>query len=455
MNREETIAILGAGESGVAAALLAQKQGYEVFVSDNAPVADAFKEELMANGIAFEENGHTEYKIKACAEAVKSPGIPDDATVIQTLRANQIPVIGEIEFAARYSRGYIIAITGTNGKTTTTLLTWYILQQAGLKAACAGNVGNAFSRKVLEGGYDYYVLEISSFQLDDVVDFKVDAGVILNITPDHLNRYGGKIENYVAAKFRMLQSVKSRGYFIYNAEDPLILEALANHAPKSVSALGFALNKKGFEGAFGNEDYVEVQYEDIVTSINVSQCSLRGKHNLQNIMAAALIAVMLGISHTKIEKALESFKNEAHRMEWVAETAGVHYINDSKATNVNAAWYALDAMHKPVVWIAGGTDKGNDYTELYELVQNKVKALIALGLDNTGLKKAFADKVPRLIEAESMQDAVQKANEIAISGDVVLLSPCCASFDLFKNYKDRGDHFKSDVLALKTHTKNV
>jgi len=428
------IAILGAGESGTGAALLAQAKGHEVFVSDLGTVQEHYRRELLAHGISFEEGQHTWEKILASDEVVKSPGIPDKAPLVKALRENNIPVISEIELACRYSNTYTIGITGSNGKTTTTRLTWHLLQTAGLNAGLGGNVGYSFARLVLEEKYDYFVLELSSFQLDGVMTFRPNMAMLLNITPDHLDRYDYQMENYVASKFRIAMNQKAEDIFIYNADDSNLGIYMLNHH--------FTSQQVGIsESAMhGNQILSGGHHFDLGLT------SLKGRHNFMNALFAVRAAQSLGISAELIQRGLESFVNVPHRMERVGELHGVQFINDSKATNVDAVFYALDAMSAPVIWIVGGQDKGNDYEPLRLLVRQKVKAIVCLGADNSKIATAFGQEVSQFVETSDAKSAVQAAAEIAVSGDVVLLSPACASFDLFRNYEDRGDQFRDAVL---------
>ncbi len=454
-----SIVILGAAESGVGAALLAQARGHAVFVSDRGPIQAHYKEKLSRAGIAFEENQHTLERILAADEIIKSPGIPEKAPVIQALREKGIFIISEIEFAGRYTNAKCICITGTNGKTTTTLLTYHLLKEAGLKVGLAGNVGYSLAEQVIADEHEYYVLELSSFQLDDMYDFRPWIAVLLNITPDHLDRYDYSLEKYAAAKMRIARNLDKDGYFIYNADDAQIAgavqevdSAMENKLP--YHALPFTIEPPvagmlRAAQAFGN--YIEI-YCPVDTNwpeqISLANSPLIGRHNVQNIAAAALAARVAGLGPHQIEQALATFQNADHRLQLIAEIDGVKFINDSKATNVEAAWYALDGVQQPIVWIAGGTDKGNDYATLQPLALQKVKALVCLGLDNAKLRAAFETAVPHLEETRSMADAVRRARALAAPGDVVLLSPCCASFDLFKNYEDRGRQFAAAVQEL-------
>lgn len=454
------IVILGAAESGVGAALLAQAKGHAVFVSDGGAIKPAYKDKLTQAGIRFEENQHTLEEILRADEVVKSPGIPEKAPVIQALREKGTPIISEIELAGRYTQAKCICITGTNGKTTTTLLTYHLLKEAGLTVGLAGNVGYSLAEQVIADKHDYYVVELSSFQLDDTHDFAPWLAILLNITPDHLDRYGYSLENYAAAKMRVARNV--RRYFIYNAGDPATRKAVATSAAQE-TALAFDQQLddhavKNLAAWYGQGGTLRLHLpewgEGQMDSVNVANSPLIGQHNQQNMAAAILAARVVGLSPEQIEKGLVSFKNAPHRLQLVGQLNGVKFINDSKATNVEAAWFALDGVQQPIIWIAGGTDKGNDYTSLLPLAKQKAKALICLGVDNEKLKASFGSIVPHLEETQSMETAVRRATTLAAPGDVVLLSPACASFDLFKNYEDRGQQFAAAVEKM-TKEKSV
>ncbi|MCC3154010.1 UDP-N-acetylmuramoyl-L-alanine--D-glutamate ligase [Hymenobacter sp. BT770] len=449
------IVVLGAAESGVGAALLAQAKGHAVFVSDRGAIQPAYKEKLTQAGIAFEENQHTLERILQAEEVVKSPGIPEKAPVIQALREKKIPIISEIEFAGRYTKAKCICITGTNGKTTTTLLTYHLLKSAGLNVGLAGNVGYSLAEQVIADQHDFYVIELSSFQLDDTHDFQPWIAVLLNITPDHLDRYGYSLENYAQAKLRIARNLDSEGAFIYNADDEVTGRYLQSSFMET-RLLPFSLHHRHdvhLAGYYTGETTLCVDFTtdlspDDSQEVSIANSPLIGQHNRQNILAAVLAARVAGVSPEQIEAALPTFQNAEHRLQPVGEINGVRFINDSKATNVEAAWYALDGIKQPIVWIAGGTDKGNDYSSLLHLAETRVKALICLGVDNAKLHAAFDSVVPHVEETQSMTDAVRRAAALAAPGDVVLLSPCCASFDLFKNYEDRGRQFTAAVQAL-------
>lgn len=445
------IVILGGGESGTGAAVLAKKQGYDVFVSDAGTLKDKHRERLVFANIAFEEGKHTEALILNADEVIKSPGISEKAEVIQKLKERSISIIDEIEFASRFTDAKIIGITGTNGKTTTTLLTYHLLLNAGFKVALAGNVGESFAFKVAEDNYDWYVLELSSFQLDGTKTFRPHIGILLNITPDHLDRYGYKMENYVASKFRLLNNMLSDDIFIYYQEDTYISDEIKTR-PLGMRLIPVALRGNSNVHAKDNTmhfDFVTEHFE-----IKQQDTTLRGKHNLINTMIAISAAYHAGVSSASIKASLKSFKNAAHRLEPIAEIQQVRFVNDSKATNVDAVTYALDSFEEPLVWIAGGIDKGNDYTLIENLVQHKVHTLICLGKDNTKLQSAFKEVVKQVYETTSVKEAVRLGLACAKPGDVVLLSPACASFDLFKNYEDRGEQFRQAVMELKLEVEN-
>ncbi len=428
------LTILGAGESGIGAALLARKYGHDVFVSDRGAIKEAFKRELESHGVAYEEQQHSWERISQADEVVKSPGIPDHVPIIKELVSKGIPVISEIEFAGRYTTAKLIGITGSNGKTTTTRLAHHLLAEAGLDAGMAGNVGKSFARSLSEDRmYPYYVLELSSFQLDGIRGFRPDIALLLNITPDHLDRYEYKMQNYIRSKFRIAMNQQPEDVFLYNAEDENIGGYMQTHRLRP--------RLHPISGGMIEENRLHVGG----CTFDMRESSLRGRHNFMNALFALSAAKLWGASDEALQRGLNTFVNVAHRMERVAFIGGVEYINDSKATNVDAVFFALDAMDKPVVWIAGGQDKGNDYGPLMELVKTKVRALVCLGVDNRKLLDTFSG-IPAA-EARSAEDAVAKASSLARPGDAVLLSPACASFDLFKNYEDRGEQFKEAVLA--------
>lgn len=444
---QKRIVVLGAGESGAGAAVLAKVKGFDVFVSDMSKIGDKYKELLNRYEIAWEEGAHTEALILNADEVVKSPGIPDKAPIIQALKRKAIPIISEIEFAGRYTQAKMICITGSNGKTTTTLLTYHILKDAGLNVGLAGNVGKSLALQVATENFDYYVIELSSFQLDNMYDFKANIAVLLNITPDHLDRYDYKMENYVDAKFRITQNQTGTDAFIYWNDDPVITRKLGEMHLQSQC---YPFSEEHEEGAKAYTDNHELIIEtpDGVFTMNEDDLSLHGRHNLYNSMAAGISARLLDIRKEDIRKALSNFESVEHRLEPVATVRGVQFINDSKATNVNSCWYALESMKTKVVLILGGKDKGNDYSEIEQLVKDKVSAIVCMGVDNTKLHAFFDDKVACICDAGSMKEAVDKAFAAAKPGETVLLSPCCASFDLFKSYEDRGCQFKDCVKAL-------
>ena len=448
MDNKKRIVVLGGGESGAGAAVLAKVKGFEVWLSDMGEIKEKYKNLLNSYGIDWEEKHHTEEKILAADEVIKSPGIPDKAPIIQKIHSKNIPVISEIEFAGRYTDAKMVCITGSNGKTTTTLLTYHILQSAGLNVGLAGNVGNSLALQVATEHHDVYVIELSSFQLDNMYEFKANVAVILNITPDHLDRYDYKMENYVAAKFRIMQNQTSEDSFIFWQDDPIIAAQLKNLKTEA-RMLPFSEHDDSDAAAYVHNGEIVVNAGNGAWDINRDDLSLKGLHNLYNSMAAALSASILDIKKETIRKAMSDFQSVEHRLEYVDTIAGVLYINDSKATNVNSTWYALESMTQPTVLILGGKDKGNDYTEIEDFVKEKVKAIVCLGVDNDKLHKFFDDKVPAIADARSMQEAVEKCAQFATEGDTVLLSPCCASFDLFKSYEDRGEQFKACVKNLK------
>lgn len=437
------IAVLGAGESGVGAALLAKQKGYDVFVSDFGAVKDSFRSELNKNGLSWEEGKHSEAKILDAEMLIKSPGIPETKLVAKA-RAKGIEVLSEIEFASRFTTGKIIAITGSNGKTTTASLIYHLLRGADLDVALAGNIGDSFARCLKNGDHDFWVLELSSFQLDDVRHFRPDISVLLNFSPDHLDRYEGNMAKYVAAKMRITENQTADDHFIYWEEDAWIKKNLEKVRAKKIS-FGSILKA---EGAYIENEQIciNINREQLIMSIH--ELALQGKHNGYNSMAGGIAAKILGISNDIVRDCLSDFEKIEHRLEPVLKVYGVEYINDSKATNVNAAWYALDCMSKPTVWICGGVDKGNDYGELLSLVGDKVKAIICLGKDNAKLIETFGGLVSGVQEVDSMEDAVKAAYKIADKGDAVLLSPACASFDLFNSYEDRGRQFKKQIRLL-------
>jgi len=443
------LVILGAGESGVGAAILGKDKGFDVFVSDMGSIADTYKATLEKEGIAFEEGQHTKEQIVNADLVVKSPGIPEKAPLIKELRGLNLPIISEIEFAAQYTDAKLFCITGSNGKTTTTMLTYHMLKHAGLNVGLAGNIGNSFALQVAREQHDAYVLEISSFMLDDMYHFRADIAVILNITPDHLDRYDYKMENYVASKYRMVQNQKPTDYFIYCKDDPETKDSLDKH-PTAAIHLPFTQEGKVDTGAYlDDEKNLNILIPNREAFImNIEELSLQGKHNVYNNMASGLIAKVQELRNQTMKESMGSFVNVEHRLEHVACIGGVNYINDSKATNVNSVWYALESFSSDIVLIMGGVDKGNDYEMLKDLVRAKVKAIICIGKDTGRIHEAFEDDTDVIVNSASMSDAVQIASHLAKKGDTVLLSPACASFDWFKNYEDRGDKFKEAVMTL-------
>ncbi|MDR1406534.1 MAG: UDP-N-acetylmuramoyl-L-alanine--D-glutamate ligase [Tannerella sp.] len=441
------IVILGGGESGTGAAVLAKSRGLDVFVSDLSAIQPKYKALLDTHHIAWEENRHTETKIMQADEIIRSPGIPDKAPIMQAIMKQRISVISEIEFAGRYIDARKICITGSNGKTTTTMLTYHILKQAGLDVGLAGNVGNSLALQAAESPHDYYVIELSSFQLDDMYDFKADIAILLNITPDHLDRYHYELQEYVNAKFRILRNQTVQDAFIFWSGDPIIAREIEKHPPKAVTYPFSDDYSADLNGYIKDEELV-IDTPNGVFSMRQSELALHGTHNLYNSMAAAIASKILNISNEYIRCSLGDFSGVAHRMEKVADVRGVCYINDSKATNVNSCWYALQTVRTKIVLILGGTDKGNDYAEIESSVREKVRALVFIGVDNSKLHAFFDNCTPSIADACSMEEAVRKASVFAREGDTVLLSPCCASFDLFKNYEDRGRQFKECVKNL-------
>ena len=441
------IVVLGGAESGVGAAVLAKVKGHEVFLSDKGKIKDEYVEPLKKWDIPYEEGRHTEELILNADEVVKSPGIPGTVPMVQKLRAQGTHIVSEIEFASRYDSAKKICITGSNGKTTTTSLIYYLLQNAGLNVGLGGNIGKSYAYQVATEHFDYYVLEISSFQLDDVYDFKPDIAIITNITPDHLDRYDHKMENYVAAKFNITKNLTRDDCFIFDSDDDITIGHLDNIILRC-KMLPFSQEKEVEQGAFLRDDKIVLRYEEEETDLYLQELALGGKHNIYNSMAAALAAKASGIDNEVIRNSLATFQPIEHRLEPVLSIKDVLYINDSKATNIDSAWYALECQKRPVVWIVGGTDKGNDYSILNDLVREKVKAIVCLGVDNAKIHAAFGSMGKPMADALSAEEAVRKSAEFAEPGDVVLLSPCCASFDLFKNYEDRGQQFKEAVRKL-------
>jgi len=441
------IVILGGGESGVGSAILAKSKGFDVFLSDNGKLQDKYKFELEQHNVAFEENGHTEDSVLSADEIIKSPGIPNDAPLILKAVAKGISIISEIEFAGRYTNAKKICITGSNGKTTTTSLIYHILKTAGLNVGLGGNIGRSFARQVAEENFDYYVLELSSFQLDNMYDFKADIAILLNITPDHLDRYDHDMQKYIDAKMRIVRNQTTEDVFIYWANDPVVTKEVEKKKPESQLYTFAESNTSGVTAYVANRDII-INTPKSVFKMEQDLLALTGTHNLYNSLASGITAKLLDISDDSLRQSLSDFKGVEHRLEKVARVRGIEFINDSKATNVNSCWYALQSMKTKVVLILGGTDKGNDYTEIEELVNAKVHALVFMGVDNSKLHSFFDGKIKDIQDAHSMEEAVKKAYALANEGDTVLLSPCCASFDLFKNYEDRGTQFKDCVRRL-------
>ena len=440
------LVVLGGGESGVGTALLGKEKGYEVFVSDKGKIKEKYKEVLIHNEIEWEDQQHTEAKILNADVVMKSPGIPDKVPMVKALLEKGISVISEIEFASQFTNATIVAITGSNGKTTTSMLTHHVLKQE-LNVGLAGNIGDSFAKQVLEHNYDNYVLEISSFQLDGCFNFNPKIAVITNIVPDHLDRYDYKFENYIASKFRIAQNQTKDDYLIYDADDEVISEHLKKH-PIQSTLLPFSLTKTIENGAYLDNENIIITIDNNKIIMPTKNIALEGKHNIKNAMAASTVSHLLKIRKQTIRESLENFQGVEHRLEQVLKINKVQYINDSKATNVNATYFALESMDAPTVWIVGGVDKGNDYTELFSFVNEKVKAIICLGVDNEKLMQSFGNMVDVIVETQFMSEAVKIAYKIAESGDNVLLSPACASFDLFENYEDRGRQFKEAVRNL-------
>lgn len=441
------IVVLGGGESGVGAAILAKTKGFDVFLSDKGKLNNEYRDMLDKWEIAYEEESHTEELILNANEIIKSPGIPDTVPVVKKIKDAGIKIISEIEFAGRYDSAKKVCITGSNGKTTTTSLIYYLLEQAGVNVGLGGNIGKSYAYQVATSQHDVYVLELSSFQLDNMYDFKADIAVITNITPDHLDRYDNNMENYVKAKFRVTRNMKNDDCFIFCSDDEITVNHL-NEIIGKVKMLPFSQKEELEQGAFLKDDQIIVKYEEEECDIFLQELALGGRHNIYNSMAAALAAKAMDVNNTVIRESLASFKGIEHRLENVLSVGGVMYINDSKGTNVDAAWYALDSQRKPVIWIVGGVDKGNDYSSLIPLAKEKVKAMICLGKDNTKFHESFKGVVESIQDANSAEEAVKLAYKQAKEGDVVLLSPCCASFDLFENYEDRGNQFKEAVRRL-------
>lgn len=441
------LVILGGGESGVGTAILGKKKGYDVFVSDFGKIKESYKEVLIINGIAWEEEQHTEDLILNADIVMKSPGIPEKSPIVKKLITAGVKVISEIEFAKPYTEALTIGITGSNGKTTTTMLTHHLLKSAGLNVGLGGNIGKSFAWQVAENKYDAYVLELSSFQLDGIIEYRPDIAIITNISPDHLDRYDYKYENYIDSKFRITMNQTESDYLIYDADDEASTEWLKNNTTKA-KLIPFSLTKSFDEGASINNNKMEIKINQEEFTMDTEHIALEGKHNMKNAMAASSVAKLMQIRNATIRESLSNFQGVEHRLEKVLKIQNVQYINDSKATNVNATFFALDSMNVPTVWIVGGVDKGNDYNELMSLVREKVKAIICLGVDNRKIIDAFGNVVDIMVEVNNMSDAVKTAQRLTEKGDAVLLSPACASFDLFENYEDRGKQFKQAVHNL-------
>lgn len=442
------LVILGGGESGIGAAILGKKQGYEVFLSDGGQLKASYKQELFDNGIAFEEGQHTAEKILSADEVMKSPGIPEKNEMVKQIRAKGIPVISEIELAYRFKgNSKIVAITGSNGKSTTTALTYHICQTAGLDCAMVGNIGISFAKQVALDPKEIYVVEVSSFQLDDIKEFRADIAVLLNITEDHLDRYEYKFGNYINSKFRIISNQTEKDYFIYCLDDEVIMQKIPLLTIHT-NPLPFSMKQEVKKGGYIKGDQMMLRIQEERVSMSIYDFALKGKHNNYNTMAAGIAAATLGIRKEKIREAVKNFHSLEHRMEFVAMVRGVEFINDSKATNVNSTWFALESMNKPTILVLGGTDKGNDYSLIADLVKEKVKAIVCMGVDNKKIIEAFKDIVPMIVETDSAKKAVNASFKLSAKGDVVLLSPACASFDLFKNYEDRGRQFKDAVKEL-------
>lgn len=443
------LVILGAGESGTGAALLANARGYAVFVSDHGTIADRYRQELDRHGIAYEENGHSPEMVLSATEIIKSPGISFEAPIVVQAMQKGISIIDELEFASRFTKARFLAVTGSNGKTTTTLLAYHLMKGCGFSVGLAGNVGQSLARQVIADAYDWYVLEVSSFQLDGMRQFRADIGIITNITPDHLDRYQYRFENYVASKFRLLQNMDAGCHFIYHSGDPVVAEGL-KHRSVSAGLVSVGLQATGFNTVFMAKASLVFNHLSSSFIIPAQQIPLQGAHNMLNAMMAIAAVTLAGADPEQVKASVSTFKNAPHRCETIAVLNGVTFINDSKATNVDSVKYAFSAFKKPIVWIAGGVDKGNDYHELDEAVAEKVTALVCLGKDNAKLKAHFQGKVKSVFETQSVKEAIEWAFQVASPGTAVLLSPACASFDLFKNYEDRGNQFRSAVLQFIT-----
>ena len=444
---KKKIIILGAGESGAGCAVLAQKHDFDVFVSDKGQIKENYRKVLDNHKIRWEEGNHTEEIILSADEVIKSPGIPEDTPLINRIREKGIPVISEIEFAGRYAKGVKICITGSNGKTTVTNLIYHILKKAGKNAAMTGNIGNSFALAVAEGSYDYYVIELSSFQLDGMYEFRADIAVLMNITPDHLDRYGYKLQNYIDSKFRITRNQTKSDFLIYWDGDPIIRSELSKKL-YGMTLLPFSVEKREGIAAYIENNELIIDYPNKINLMTIHELALKGRHNIYNSMAAAIAGKVLNIRKEVIRESLADFQGVEHRLEPVITVCGINFINDSKATNVNSTWYAIECMENDIIWIVGGVDKGNDYSELFPIVKKRVKAIVCLGKDNKKIIEAFKDMVATIVETTSMEEAVRSSYYLAKKGETVLLSPACASFDLFRNYEDRGRKFKQAVRNL-------
>lgn len=448
MENRDRIVILGAGESGTGAAILARQKGFDVFVSDAAKIKPYYRELLDEYQILYESGGHSERMIISAKEVIKSPGIPESVPIIKLLRKKGIPIISEIEFAGRYTSAKKICVTGSNGKTTTTSLIHHMMRKAGLNVGIAGNVGRSFALQVANESFDYYVLELSSFQLDGMFEFKADIAIMLNITPDHLDRYDYNFQNYIDSKFKVGQNLTEEEYFVFCSDDEITIKELEKIVSRA-QQLPFAYKKKDRDVAWiGDDERMHIEFEDVDFSMSVQELSLKGRHNTYNSMAAGIAGNVLKIRNEVIREALMDFQGVEHRLEEVTKVHGINFINDSKATNVNSSWYALESVKGKIVWIVGGVDKGNNYSELFKLVENKVKAIVCLGKENERVIESFSDKVETIVETLSMDEAVKAAYYLGRDGDTVLLSPACASFDLFESFEDRGRQFKDSVRSL-------
>ena len=444
---KQRLVILGAGESGFGTAVLGIKQGYDVFVSDGGKIKDNYKKQLEDWKIEYEEEKHTEEKILNADVVMKSPGIPEKAEMVKKIRKQGIKIVSEIEFGSWFTNAQIVGITGANGKTTTTALTYHIMKSGGMNVGLGGNIGKSFAYQVATENFDYYVLEISSFQLDDIEKFRPDVAVLTNITPDHLDRYNYELQNYVTSKFNITKNQTEKDYFIYCADDEITMSNMEKY-PTGAQKIPFAYDKEFAEGGFVKDDNIIININQNQFTMSIQELGLSGRHNVYNSLAAGIVANVYGLRKEQIRESLSDMKSLEHRMESVAKVRNIEFINDSKATNVNSTWYALESMNKPVIWIAGGIDKGNDYSVMEQLVKKKVRGMICLGVDNTKLHSAFGKMVDIMVNVSNMGDAVRMAYQLGNPGDCVLLSPACASFDLFENYEDRGKKFKEEVIKL-------